>query len=113
MEDHRTLDGLRRIVCRMSSDPVLQQDLKQEGLVHLWRISKRKPVRTRSWYLQSCRFHLQHWLASGRSVDSPKRARGDRRISLDGADNEAILGDTNGELFEAVSFQDVVSTLAM
>ncbi len=64
--------------------------------------------------MQNCRFHVQHWLALGKSLDSPKRARGENRISLGDYGAESVLEDynTNGELFESVSFQDVVLTLS-
>src|SRR5438552_2817604 len=114
VEDALMCGSLRKIVAGLSLDPVLQQDMLQECLVCLWRVESEKPGRTRSWYLQNCRFHVQHWLASGRSVDSPKRARGDKLISLDAGDTEAALDDhhTNGELFDTVSFQDLLATLA-
>src|ERR1041384_3722871 len=110
VEDAGMCGTLRKIVAGLSVDPVLQEDLLQECLVCLWRVESEKPGRTRSWYLQNCRFHVQHWLASGRSVDSPKRARGDKLISLDAPDAPTALDgyDTNGELFETVSFQDIV-----
>jgi len=49
-----------------------------------------------------------------RSLDSPKRAQADKRIVLDENDSEATLPEyhTNGEVFEVVSFRDVVWTLA-
>jgi len=86
----------------------------QESLIRLWRLEKDCPGQTKSWYLQNCRFHLQHCLASGRSVDSPKRANGDNRATIDGVnDNLAADGyHTNGELFESVSARDLVSALA-
>ena len=114
VEDACMHGSLRKIVAGLSVDPVLQQDMLQECLVCLWLVESEKPGRTRSWYLQNCRFHVQHWLASGRSVDSPKRARADKRISIDsGGDDAALEGyDTNGELFEAVSFHDIVATLS-
>src|SRR5437899_5926931 len=83
VEDALMRGSLRRIVAGLTVDPVLQQDMLQECLVCLWRVESDKPGRTRSWYLQNCRFHVQHWLASGRSVDSPKRARVDNLISID------------------------------
>src|ERR1041385_2924479 len=85
VEDACMRGSLRKIVAGFTVDPVLQQDMLQECLVCLWRVEGEKPGRTRSWYLQNCRFHVQHWLAAGRSVDSPKRARGDKLISLDAA----------------------------
>jgi hypothetical protein len=86
----------------------------QECMVCLWSVEFQKPGRTRSWYLQNCRFHAQHWLSLGRSVDSPKRSRGENRIPLHGIDPETALPDyhTNGELFDLISVQDLVSTLA-
>ena len=45
-------------------------------------------------------------------MDSPKRNSVDKRIPIDRNDEEPALEEyhTNGELFEAVSFQDVLST---
>jgi DNA-directed RNA polymerase specialized sigma24 family protein len=114
VEDAGMCGSLRKIVAGLSVDPVLQEDLLQECLVCLWRVESEKPGRTRSWYLQNCRFHVQHWLASGRSVDSPKRARGDKLVSIHGGDAETALEEhhTNGDMFDAISFQDLVATLA-
>jgi len=106
--------SLRRIVAGFTGNPVLQQDLMQESLIHLWRIECDRPGQTRSWYLQSCQFHIRHWLAGGRSMDSPKRAHEDRRLTIDESSSETLLPEhhTNGELFETVSFRDLCSTLA-
>src|SRR5689334_16678249 len=81
IEDSEVRDSLRKIVARLTRDLTLQDDLMQEASMWFWKIVRDVPGRTRSWYLQSCLFHLQHWLASGRSVDSLKRDRGDNRIS--------------------------------
>jgi len=113
VEDAQMLASLRQIVARFTRCPELQQDLMQECLLHLWKLERKKPGHTRSWYLQGCRFHLQHCLVSGRSLDSLKRANGVIRIDVDGGAEEPALDEhhTNGEVFEAVSFADVVSTL--
>ena len=113
-QDKGIIQLLRQICARFSADPDLQQDLLQECLIHLWRMERAKPNQTRSWYLQSCRFQIQHWLASGRSLDNPRRSNSERRISIhDDAEHPALEDyNTNGELFEAVCFQDAVSTLA-
>ena len=114
IEDVKICHTLRRIISRLTADQALQDDLMQECLIRLWQLESKEPGRTRSWYLQNCRFHLQHWLASGRSLDSRKRASGDNRITLDG-DNDALSEDgchTNGELLEVVSAHDIVSALA-
>jgi len=86
----------------------------QECLIRLWKLESEEPGRTRSWYLQNCRFHLQHWLASGKSLDSFKRARGDNRVAIELWDEELAAGGdpVAGELMEAVSARDIVSTLA-
>src|SRR5437870_13687443 len=86
----------------------------QECLIRLWRFESERPGRTPSWYLQNCRYHLQHWLAAGRSVDSLKRDHGDKRITIDGVNDELPVDwyHTNGELLEAVSARDIVLTLA-
>src|SRR5712672_385627 len=113
VEDAQMLALLRQIVARFTRYPELQQDLMQECLLHLWKLEGEKPGRTRSWYLQGCRFHLQHCLVSGRSLDSLKRANAVILIDVDGGDEETALHGhhTNGEVFEAVSFADLVSTL--
>jgi DNA-directed RNA polymerase specialized sigma24 family protein len=112
-EDTPTPASLRKLVARFTTDEMLRQDLLQECLLCLWRAEREGPARTRSWYLQNCRFRIQHWLEAGRSLDSPKRARGDRRVSLDDAGESALTENhINGEIFEAISFRDVLGTLA-
>jgi hypothetical protein len=73
-----------------------------------------EPGRTRSRYLQNCRFHVQHWLATGRSVDSLKRTNGDNRVTIDSvSDDLPVEGyHTNGEFFEVISANDLLATLA-
>src|SRR5580765_967359 len=70
--DPSMVNILKGLVTRLTWNRSLQQDLLQEALVHLWLIETRRSGQTTSWYLQSCRFHLQHCLSSGRSVDSAK-----------------------------------------
>ncbi len=113
-EDTGMCKLLRGIVARFTADPMLQEDLMQECLFRLWRLERDEPDRTSSWYLQNCRFHLQHCLAAGRSVDSLKRANGDKRVPIDedGDDLAAHGYHTNGELFELVVARDIVSTLS-
>src|ERR1700746_1139026 len=91
LDDAFLIESLRRIVAGVTRNPALQEDLVQESLVHLWKVQCDNPGRTKSWYLQNCRFHVQHWLAAGRSLDSPKRAQADKRIVLDENDGEAAL----------------------
>src|SRR5512137_492946 len=88
VEEQATKDSLSRIVRQMVSNAALQEDLLQEALIHLWLMESHRPGQTRSWYLHSCRFHLQHYLASGRSVDS--RKRGNREVDFTFWDGDAI-----------------------
>jgi len=113
VDDALVHESLQQIVAVSTRDWVLHPDLMQECLIHLWRLESQKPGHTKSWYLQNCRFHVQHWLASGRSVDSLKRNSADKRIPIGGNDDEPVLQEyhANGDLFEGVSFQDVVSTV--
>jgi DNA-directed RNA polymerase specialized sigma24 family protein len=111
MDEAGIRQKLRKIVNRLIADPALQEDLMQEGLLRLWKLEVELPGRTRSWYLQNCKFHLQHWLEMGRSLDSRKRVNGDRRVTLNGVDDE-LLCPTEDKLFEVVSARDIVSTLA-
>src|SRR6185436_4097236 len=68
-------EALFQMCRRMTPNAALQEDMLQEAMVHLWLTETRRPGQTRSWYLQSCRFHLQHYLNCGRSIDSAKRWR--------------------------------------
>src|SRR5689334_7006679 len=51
IEDPQIQASLRLIVARFTSNPVLQEDLMQESLFHLWRIAGDEPGHTKSWYL--------------------------------------------------------------
>ncbi len=72
-EQSKTQQLLGRIIAHVSPDPAWHDDLMQEGLIHLWQVEKQLPEQSLSWYLQSCQFHLRHYLDTGRSVDSWKR----------------------------------------
>jgi hypothetical protein len=92
------------------ADPTVQADMMQECLFHLWRTEREKPNQTRSWYLQSCRFHMQHCLTAGRSLDNPRR--GDGEIVGSNGEHPALSEyHTDGQLFESICFQDTLSTL--
>jgi DNA-directed RNA polymerase specialized sigma24 family protein len=95
-DEKQTREALSRIVARVASNPTLREDLLQEAVIHLWLEETRTPNQTRSWYLQSCKFHLQHFLAAGRSVDALKRRRGDVTEEFQ---NSEVNG--NGSLHEA------------
>ena len=114
LEDAKIIESLRGIVNRFSIDPTSQQDMLQECLVCLWQAESQNPGRTVSWYLQRCRFHVQHWLVLGRSLDSPKRASTINRITIDGNEEEPALAahHTNGEVMDIVCVRDLIATLA-
>ncbi len=105
---------LRRLAQSISSNPVLWDDLFQEALIHLWITEARRPGQTRSWYLHSCKFHLQHYLASGRSVDSIKRRDG--RVDFE-ADTEYDVGvrgvlDTGDSVLSFVCARELMGLLS-
>lgn len=112
IDDARTRELLARIVYRLSSDPAVREDLMQEALVHLWLLEERRPGQRQSWYLQSCKFHLQNYLAAGRSVDSPKRRRG--KTAYDEDEMDALSPDGAGgddAVLAQVSARDIFSLL--
>ena len=98
----------------MTTNSALREDLMQEALVHLWRVETERPGQTRSWYWQSCRFHLQHYLASGRSVDSAKRGAGQVPFFLNGDDDCDVLGHTEPEtaILGHVNAKEIVALLS-
>jgi DNA-directed RNA polymerase specialized sigma24 family protein len=114
IDDPHTHELLSRIVYRLTADAVLHEDLMQEALVHLWLLEERKPGQSQSWYLQSCKFHLQNFISAGRSVDSPKRKRG--KVSLSDGDDqieEMVTGfDGDSVMFAQVSARDIVTSLS-
>jgi len=114
LEDDKILESVRGIVSRFMIDPNSRQDMLQECLLCLWLAEGENPSRTVSWYLQRCRFHVQHWLARGRSLDSPKRASTVNRLTIDGDDEEPALAEhhTDGEVIETVCVRDLIATLA-
>jgi len=106
--------SLAVVVQSTTSDPALREDLLQEALVHIWLIVARRPGQTRSWYLQSCKFHLLHYLNSGRSIDSPKRGAGRLSPVDDLDDHEEPLDqiDSGDSVFGCVSARDLISLLS-
>src|SRR5882672_4598840 len=114
VDEPSTREVLRRLIQKLASSPALWDDLLQEALIHLWMIEARRPGQTRSWYLQSCKFHLLHYLASGRSVDSNKRRDGQLQFSDDGECSDAGLndGDSGDSVLAWVSARDIMALLS-
>jgi DNA-directed RNA polymerase specialized sigma24 family protein len=114
VDDSSTRESLVRLIRKLTANLALREDLLQEALIHLWITEARRPGQTRSWYLQSCNYHLLHYLAAGRSVDSGKRRRsqienrsvGQGRLDLfDSPDSgESVVG--------YVSARDIISMLS-
>jgi RNA polymerase sigma factor (sigma-70 family) len=109
-----TRELLRRLVRAITANPVLWDDLFQEALIHLWTIETRRPGHTRSWYLQSCKFHLRHYLAAGRSIDSMKRREGQVVFESEvDADSEPFeMEDTGESVLSAVCAREIISILS-
>ncbi len=114
IDDQRTQVSLRKIANGLTSDRNLKEDLVQEALVHLWLLEQRRPGQTHSWYLKSCKFHLQNFLACGRSVDAPKRRKAQVFISKDGEFLELITdgAESHGAVLPLVSARDILSLLS-
>ncbi len=114
VDDPQMLCAVRQLVSSLAVDPATREDLIQESLIRLWKAESETPGQTRSWYLQNCRFCALHWLALGRSVDSPKRATATNRVPIDGADDghECPALHSDREPLEAVSFHDLIDVLS-
>jgi DNA-directed RNA polymerase specialized sigma24 family protein len=114
LDPRSTKDSLERLIRKTTTDSALYEDLLQEALVHLWLTERRRPGQTTSWYLQSCKFHLQHYLASGRSVDSTKRRSGQLQFAQDSEEEDGIpeQGDEGNSVVTSVSARELMSLLS-
>src|SRR5215471_16603655 len=108
-----TREALLKIITTITRHEALQDDLLQEALIHLWMIETRRPYQTKSWYLQSCKFHLLHYLGAGRSVDSAKRRNGQlAETELTLWLEEAEQVDAEDAVLTAVCANDLLSLLS-
>lgn len=114
IEDVMILEQLGKIVVRLTSNPTLREDLMQEALIHLWQVQEQNPGQTKNWYLKNCRFHLLHSLASGRSVDSPKRRASQVQPSDQNDDAGDLLDRFEGTdtVLQDVSARDMLASLS-
>src|SRR5262245_5019492 len=106
----RVLDSIIR---RMTPNAALRDDLLQEAMLHLWLKEDSRPGQTASWYSQSCRFHLQHYLNSGKSIDSARRWRDQFQIDHNVNDDE-VLGepaDSGNSVLTFVCAREIISLL--
>src|ERR1043166_370003 len=114
VEELSTRDSLSRIVRQMSRDAAFHEDLMQEALVHLCLREARFPGQKKSWYLQNCKFHLQHYIDSGRSVDSVKRRSGQIPL-LQNEDGETPLLEHRAmehSIFSQISARELLNVLS-
>ena len=113
IDEGKTREVLSRIVCRLTNDSSIREDLMQEAMVHLWLLEAKRPGQTSSWYLQGCKFHLQNYLGAGRSVDSLKRKAGKLRLNDEDEDFEALLHheDVEEDFFAKISARDILECL--
>jgi DNA-directed RNA polymerase specialized sigma24 family protein len=114
VDELSTKEALVRMVRRMTANVALREDLLQEALIHLWLTESRRPAQTRSWYLQSCKYHLLHYLASGRSVDSGKRRAGQMLPSYEAEPLEGFPEemDSGNSVLTWVSARDIIALLS-
>jgi len=101
---------LRGLVQNITSNPVLWDDLFQEALIHLWIIETRRPGQTKSWYLHSCKFHLLHYLASGRSIDAIKRRDG--QIDFEADSDYDVEAGTGDSVLSSVCARELIALLS-
>jgi RNA polymerase sigma factor (sigma-70 family) len=109
-----TRELLVRLTQSITRNSHLWDDLLQEAMIHLWMIERRRPGQTRSWYVQSCKFHLLHYLSCGRSIDSFKRR--DCQIQLEVDSEHEItareLVDSGESVLSCVSARELVASLS-
>src|SRR5262245_61417142 len=113
-DEGSTKESLNRMIRRITPDGTLREDLLQEALIHLWMTEARRPSQTRSWYLQSCKYHLLHYLASGRSVDSAKRRGAQLDLSHVAPEDQQQFDHvvSDNSVLGWVSARDIMSLLA-
>jgi len=104
--------SLARMIRKMTANVALRDDLLQEALIHIWLTELARAGQTRSWYLQSCKYHLMHYLGAGRSVDSTKRRAGQLAFAEDSEECDWVLNDDSGaSVFGWVSARDIMGLL--
>jgi RNA polymerase sigma factor (sigma-70 family) len=112
LEQPPTKEALLKIIRSITHCAALQDDLLQEAMIHLWLMETRRPDQTKSWYLQSCKYHLLHYLSAGRSIDSSKRRNGqlaETEIARWFEESEQV--DADAAVFAAVCARDLIALL--
>ena len=113
IEDADTTSRLSRMVRKLTNNVALHDDLMQEALTHLWLEESRLPGQTQSWYIQSCKFRLQHCLQAGRSIDSVKRRERQVPIRDEEENGELVaLGVADSVAFSHTSEREMMNWLS-
>jgi RNA polymerase sigma factor (sigma-70 family) len=114
INDSDVLDKLQKMILRMTHNPAMRADLMQEALIRLWQIQNQEPAQSRAWYIQNCRFHLLHYLALGRSVDSPKRQGARVHPSYEDDQGYEWMDQFEGEstVLQEVNVRDILALLS-
>ena len=111
-EERTTHGRLRGVVRRLTRESILQEDLFQEAVIHLWLREEECPGQSQSWYIQSCRFYLQNLLRKGRSVDSGRHRPTAALHTGDAEEPEEVSAEIHDTLFALVCARDLVSELS-
>src|SRR5713226_9243290 len=114
VDEVSTRESLVRMIRKTTANAALRDDLLQEALIHLWITEIGRPGQTESWYLQSCKFHLLHYLASGRSIDSAKRRGSQLYFETDGEDGAGFIerAEPDNSVIGWVSAREIISLLS-
>src|SRR5881396_2617575 len=110
VDEVSTKESLVRMIRRATPNHALRDDLLQEALVHLWLTEARRPGQTKSWYLHSCKFHLLHYLASGRSIDALKRRDG--QIDFEADSDYDVEAGTGDSVLSSVCARELIALLS-
>jgi RNA polymerase sigma factor (sigma-70 family) len=110
-EQRRTSGLLRGMVRRLTTERTLEEDLIQEAIIHLWLREKEHPGQCQSWYIQSCRLHLQNYLRKGRSVDGSKR-RHAATLPITEVDQEYLEPRVDDSLLSLICARDLMAELS-
>ena len=115
-EDSKFQDRLRGVIRKLASDPHLQEDLFQIGVVHVLLTEASSPEHTTSWYVDSCKHEMRKSLKQGRSVDSFKRRHLGCQIDAPEGGTPELVFETvgvEGLVLETVAAADLVEQLSL
>ena len=107
------LKALLRMVVTLEENFHAREDLLQEAVVYLLTRERQHPGQRLSWYLQGVKFYLQHFRASGRSLDSPKRRGAQAAFAddCDGRDDWLDSLDFDEGIMSEVNAHEIIDLL--